>query len=287
MLENFAVFFRQIVAHPLPSLLVVLNLILIESLLSVDNAAVLATMVLDLPKEDRRKALRYGIIGAYVFRGLCLLFAAWLVQIWWFKPLGGVYLAVLAARHFIQKKKASDEQPVEKKKTWLYQRTIGALGPLWATVVLVELMDLAFSIDNVIAANAYTRNLLLIWTGVFIGILAMRFVAGGFVRLMERFTFLETSAYLVIGLLGLKLLASLYSHFYPCAPLAIWLEGDLECRHLRHIAVPEGYHPVVWGDLLVSLLSIALFVVPVLTSMAFGWPAKHHPAKHGDVLDRD
>ena len=72
-------------------LLIVLNLIVIESLLSVDNAAVLATMVLDLPPHQRKKALRYGIIGAYVLRGVCLFLAAWLVSVWWLKPLGGLY----------------------------------------------------------------------------------------------------------------------------------------------------------------------------------------------------
>jgi predicted tellurium resistance membrane protein TerC len=64
-------------------LLIILNLIVIESLLSVDNAAVLATMVIDLPREQRSRALRYGIIGAYVMRGVCLFLAAWLVRIWW------------------------------------------------------------------------------------------------------------------------------------------------------------------------------------------------------------
>lgn len=62
------------------AILIILNLIIIESLLSVDNAAVLATMVMDLPKEQREKALKYGIIGAYVFRGICLVLAAWLVK---------------------------------------------------------------------------------------------------------------------------------------------------------------------------------------------------------------
>lgn len=70
-------------------------LILIESLLSVDNAAVLATMVMDLPKEQRNKALKYGIIGAYVFRGICLILAGFLVTIWWLKPIGGLYLLYL------------------------------------------------------------------------------------------------------------------------------------------------------------------------------------------------
>lgn len=266
MFESLGEYLAQIQAHPLPSLLVVLNLILIESLLSVDNAAVLATMVLDLPKEDRKKALRYGILGAYVFRGICLIAAAWLIHIWWAKPVGGAYLLFLSLQYFFKKKPAEELAAAPRQRSKLYMKTVGALGPLWSTVVLVEVMDLAFSIDNVIAANAYTRNLLLIWVGVFIGILAMRFVAQGFVKLMERFPFLERCAYLVIGLLGTKLLLSLYTHFYPCSVVSIWLEGDLECRHISGIPVPEGYHPVVWGDTAVSIVSILLFLVPVFVS---------------------
>src|SRR6202000_137177 len=82
------------------ALLIILNLIVIESLLSVDNAAVLATMVLDLPKNQRNKALRYGIIGAYVLRGVCLFLASWLIKIWWLKPIGGLYLLYLAFTYF-------------------------------------------------------------------------------------------------------------------------------------------------------------------------------------------
>src|SRR4051794_34306205 len=102
ILESFHELLEQIAHKPWASLGVVVNLILIESLLSVDNAAVLATMVLDLPKNQRPKALRYGIIGAYLFRGLSLLFAAALISIWWFKPLGGMYLLYLALRFFFR-----------------------------------------------------------------------------------------------------------------------------------------------------------------------------------------
>jgi YkoY family integral membrane protein len=274
-LEELSSLLQQIMDHPLPSALVVINLILIESLLSVDNAAVLATMVMDLPKDQRRKALRYGIIGAYLFRGLALLFAAWLVQFWWVKPVGGIYLLLLALRYFFRqpaREPAHHEDVVEKERTWFYRKTLGVFGPFWSTVILVELMDMAFSIDNVIAANAYTSNIILIWVGVFIGILAMRFVAQGFVRLMERYPFLEFCAYLVIGLLGVKLLAGAYTHFEPCSELAIWLEGDLECRQHRGLAIPEGYHPRVWGDWLVSAISMAIFFVPIITSWLLGWP---------------
>lgn len=280
-MDNLQELFQQIIDKPVPSLTVILNLILIESLLSVDNAAVLATMVLDLPKDQRKKALKYGIIGAYVFRGICLLFAALLIQIWWFKPVGGIYLLILAIKYFFTKKKIEDEDPQtiaeeldRKKKSWLYRKTLGAFGPFWSTVILVELMDLAFSIDNVIAANAYTNNIILIWVGVFIGILAMRFVAQGFVRLMEKYPFLSVCAYTVIGILGLKLTLSMVAHFYPCSGFALFLEGPQSCLESQGKHLPLGEHPTVWGDIVTSFLSIAIFIVPVLTSILFNFP-KH------------
>lgn len=279
-MEELALFLQQIADKPLASATVIVNLILIESLLSVDNAAVLATMVLDLPKDQRRKALRYGIIGAYFFRGLCLLFASMLIQVWWFKPVGGIYLLILAIKYFVATKKPDDDQTIaeeleHKKESWLYRKTFGAFGPFWATVIMVELMDLAFSIDNVIAANAYTKNLILIWTGVFIGILAMRFVAQGFVRLMEKYPFLNTCAYLVIGLLGFKLTLSLYTHFYPCSQVALFVEGKQACLESQGHHLPLGEHAMVWGDIITSIISIGIFLVPVLTSILFNFP-KHH-----------
>lgn len=239
-------------------LLIILNLIVIESLLSVDNAAVLATMVLDLPKEQRSRALRYGIIGAYVFRGICLFLAAWLVKIWWLKPLGGLYLLYLAFSYFKTKLsgKTAEEEAVNKNESWIYKSTVGLMGSFWATVALVEVMDLAFSIDNVFAAVAFTNHVFLIYTGVFIGILAMRFVAQAFVKLMEKFTFLETIAFIVIGVLGVKLSASLYTHFLPETGLAHAIEGEKT-------------------DLFVSIFTVAIFILPVLSSLLFNFPKRN------------
>lgn len=278
-MDNLQELFQQIIDNPVPSLTVIVNLILIESLLSVDNAAVLATMVLDLPKDQRRKALKYGIIGAYVFRGICLLFAALLIQIWWFKPVGGIYLLILAAKYFFKEKKDETAEHVaeeleSKKSSWLYRKTLGAFGPFWSTVILVELMDLAFSIDNVIAANAYTPNIILIWVGVFIGILAMRFVAQGFVRLMEKYPFLSACAYTVIAILGMKLTLSLVTHFYPCSGFAQFLEGPQACLEAQGKHLPQGEHPTIWGDIITSFISIGIFIIPVLTSTLFNFP-KH------------
>lgn len=273
-MTHFQELFQQIIDNPVPSATIILNLILIESILSVDNAAVLATMVVDLPKQQRVKALRYGILGAYVFRGLSLIFAAYLIQIWWFKPVGGIYLLLLAIKHFVARAKkvpneAESIDVKDKNKSWLYRKTLGMLGPLWSTIILVEIMDLAFSIDNVIAANAYTDNIILICLGVFIGILAMRFVAQGFVRLMEKYPFLDICAYSVIALLGLKLTLAMYTHFNPCSAVSKFIEGPQACMEANGQTLAMGEHPMVWGDILTSVLSVSIFLVPVLVSMIF------------------
>jgi YkoY family integral membrane protein len=193
IINIFLVFWDSIFQNPLAALAIVGNLVIIESLLSVDNAAVLATMVMDLPENERPKALRYGILGAYFFRGLAMIFAGFLIKIWWLQPLGGLYLLYLVYGWYKgQQTEDKEDDYVDKNKNWLYKATIGTLGNFWATVALVELMDMAFSIDNVFAAVAFTPNLILICVGVFIGIFAMRFIAQWFVKLMEKFAFLES-----------------------------------------------------------------------------------------------
>ena len=245
---------QQILDQPLAALAIVGNLVIIESLLSVDNAAVLATMVGDLPPAQRRKALRYGIFGAYVFRGVCLVFASFLINFWYLKPLGGLYLLYLVWDHFRPGPGEADA-PVTKEKSWFYRHTLGLVGQFWATVALIELMDLAFSIDNVFAVVAFTDNLLLIIVGVFIGILAMRLVAQAFVLLMGKYPFLETAAFVVIGLLGLKLLLSLAEHGWPAHPVTAFLRSEA-------------------ADAGLTVLTVAVFGVPWAASVLFNYPRR-------------
>lgn len=247
---------QQILDNPGASLAIIGNLIIIESLLSVDNAAVLATMVMDLPEKKRDKALKYGIIGAYVFRGLAMIFAAFLIKIWWLKPLGGLYLLYLVYDFWKGKQTETTEDDfIDKRSNWLYRATVGSLGNFWATVALVELMDIAFSIDNVFAAVAFTPNIILVCAGVFIGILAMRFIAQWFVDLMGKYSFLETAAFVVIGILGIKLTMSLLEHYQP--------ESEITKILSSHAA-----------DIGISVLTVAIFFIPILTSMLFDFPLR-------------
>ena len=185
-------------------LLIFLNIMILEIVLSIDNAAVLAAMVKELPKDQQKKALTYGIAGAYLFRGLALLFASVLIKLVWLKVAGGLYLMYLAYNALSSKVETDGGSKMTIK--------IPFLSALWSTIVAIEMMDLVFSIDNVFAAVAFTPNLWLICGGVFIGILAMRFATTKFVKVLEKNPILERVAYWVIGALGLKLVSSYWLH---------------------------------------------------------------------------
>lgn len=180
-------------------LLVVAVLIVLEGLLSCDNAVVLALLVKGLPPALRGKALRYGIIGAYVFRIIALCLAAWVMSKWYLKVAGGAYLLWLAIRHFTKGEAAAEIEGQEVRR-------IRWLSPFWSTVVAVELTDIVFSVDSIAAAVALSDKLWVLILGGLLGILAMRFAAQGFVKLLEVFPRLEGAAFVAVGFIGLKLL---------------------------------------------------------------------------------
>lgn len=188
-------------------LVIILNLVLLEIVLSIDNAAVLSTMVNDLPKQQHKKALTYGIIGAYLFRGLALLFASYLIEMEYLKIIGGLYLVYLCISSF----KNSNNPEAKTFK-------IPFLNKFWSTVVMIEFVDIVFSIDNIFSAVAFTNNYLLICLGVFIGILAIRFATVKLINLLNTIPHLEKIAFVIIGILGIKLIASV---FYP------WINSEV------------------------------------------------------------
>jgi YkoY family integral membrane protein len=198
----------------------ILMLVFLEGLLSADNALVLAVMVRHLPRAQQRRALRYGIWGAFVFRAIAVVLSFLLIRFWLFKVVGGAYLLYLAAAHFL-----SREEDVHANKTTRFG------SGFWGTVISVELADIAFSIDSIVAAVAmapdrYGDNwkLAIVFIGGILGIMMMRFVAGLFILLLERFHGLAVGAYVLVGWIGLKLVVSgFHSAHYVPVELNEWL----------------------------------------------------------------
>nr|WP_143331925.1 DUF475 domain-containing protein [Domibacillus antri] len=180
------------------------TLMLLEGLLSADNALVLAVMVRHLPEEKRKKALFYGLLGAYTFRFIAIGLGVFLIQLWWAELLGALYLAWMAYSHF-KPSHADEEQRSMNKKGLL----IRMLGPFWGTVVAVELMDTAFSIDSVLAAFGVSREIWILLLGGMLGVLMMRTAAGIMIKIMDKIPELETTAYVLIAIISAKMMLGL------------------------------------------------------------------------------
>ena len=175
-------------------------LVALEGLLSADNALVIAVMVLGLPKARQKQALRYGLLGAFAFRVVATLLAVYLIQLGWVKLLGGLYLLYLSYSHFSSGSSADERRAPPKAKPWL------GLSAFWATVVRVELVNLAFSIDSILVAVAVSPKLWVVLTGGILGIVAMRLVVGQLLTLIERYPALVDGAFIIIAWVAVKLL---------------------------------------------------------------------------------
>ena len=197
-----AIEFSDAVLQALP---VIVSLILIEGLLSVDNALAIAAMASHLPGRQKIMALRFGIIGAYVFRGLAMAFAAWIIDNPWLKLVGALYLIYLACSHLVEEDKHNEPDTAPD--------AIPANRGFWPTIIGIEVMDLSLSVDNVVAAVALSPNIWVVCTGVFIGILVLRFLAGYCIQLIERFPILGKTAFLLVGFVGVLLVAEILTDY--------------------------------------------------------------------------
>jgi YkoY family integral membrane protein len=185
--------------HP-ADLLTVGLLVVLEGLLSADNALVMAVMVLGLPKQQRRPALSYGLVGAFVVRILATLLAVYLIRIIWVKLAGGLYLAYLAFSHFAGGGSADQRRTPPEPRPGL------GLSAFWATVVRVEAINIAFSIDSILVAVAMSPKLWVVLSGGLLGIAAMRVVVTQVIRIIERYPILVDGAFVIIGWISVKLL---------------------------------------------------------------------------------
>jgi YkoY family integral membrane protein len=191
-------------------------LVVLEGVLSIDNALVLGLLARRLPHSQQGKALSYGLIGALVFRLIAVAAAAYLLHWRIVKLLGGGYLLYVAIKHFFFHSKRSAHKPLKPASTF------------WPTVLAIELTDVAFAIDSIVAAIGIVGpapdpqekihpKLWVILTGGMLGVVLMRFAAVIFIRLLEKFPRFELSAYLLVIVIGIKLVVewAVNTHEHP------------------------------------------------------------------------
>lgn len=228
---------------------VLIVLIVLEGLLATDNAVVMAVMVKHLPKPQQKKALFYGLLGAFVFRFTALFMITFLVKFWEIQAIGAAYLLVIAGKNIYDKltHRQADHPNKKPKKQ----------SGFWMTVVKVELADIAFALDSMLAAVALAVTLpelgdfhigginggqfAVMLLGGMIGLIMIRFAAKQFVVLLEKYPTLETAAFLIVGWVGVKLAVLTLAH--PAL----------------HI-IPESFpHSTLWKSIFWAVLLILAF----------------------------
>ncbi len=234
---------------------IVLALLMLEAVLSFDNAAILAAVVRKLPIEHRRKALLYGLVGAYALRFAAILGAVILLQNPWLKLVGGAYLVFLALRHFVDLLRHKTHEHRMPKEPWLVRLGVPALV---ATIIQIEFIDLAFAIDQVVVAVAFVEdipsptNIVLIVIASFTGILFLRIAAVYLSKIMDWLPLLEHMAYVAVGYVGLKLCLD----------------------YLFHIHIPNAFSLSV---------TFSLFILPVIVKLVFNIPASNPPERQSEM----
>jgi predicted tellurium resistance membrane protein TerC len=292
-------------------LIIVGLLVLLEGVLSIDNALVLGLLAKRLPKEKRAKALSYGLVGAFVFRFLAIATATYLMQWTLVKFVGGAYLVFIALKHLLWESREDGEEIVvvdqygnptlvdadtgkrlskEREDIEIQQRTpLGAslvtdydapedsgyfqpplkdlrsaqteskaretsharpkrLPSFWGTVLVIELTDIAFAVDSILAAIALAgsnpaKNWVVISGGI-LGVVLMRFAAAVFIRLLERFPRFETSAYLLVTII-VKLLMDWGCNSDWSMSQPAWLANRLGSARASFVEFEEGRRDLV------------------------------------------
>lgn len=189
---------------------VILSLVMIEGLLSVDNSLAIAAMARRVAPERRQAALNWGMAGAYGFRCLCLIFAAWIIQYTWIKVVGAFYLVYLMCEELTSGDEHGEEQDGQPPDP----NAAPEIRPFGSVVAGILFLDASLSVDNVIAAIAMTDKLWAVYAGVGIGILSLRLLAGWCMRMIEKYPILEQTAFLLVGYVGLILLVEIGASEY-------------------------------------------------------------------------
>jgi YkoY family integral membrane protein len=279
-------------------------LIVLEGVLSIDNALVLGLLAKRLPKPQQPKALTYGLIGAFVFRLIAIGTAGLLFRWRIVKLIGGGYLVYIAVRHlFFESKEEIPETLAvspEGEPTVVDARTGAPLTPeqeeleirervpvdvspavtrrghakFWPTVLVIELTDIAFAIDSILAAialvggmpsdrpaDALHPKLWVVLIGGMLGVILMRFAAVVFIKLLERFPRFEEAAYLLVSVIGGKLLLD-------------WFFNTPE--HPHRLDFHSFTHPAFWVFWGLMLVCFCVGFMPSRSASTVAQPSSGH-----------
>ncbi|MEN2766963.1 TerC family protein [Ornithinibacillus xuwenensis] len=151
-----------------------IKILLINIILSGDNAVVIAMASRNLPGHLKKKAIIWGTVGAVVFRIIFTIIIMYLLKLPYIHLIGGLLLLIVAYKLLVDKE--SDEAHIK----------VGS--SLKEAIVIIIFADLLMSLDNVLGIVAVSNNnMLLIVIGIILSIPIMLFASHLILRLMENY----------------------------------------------------------------------------------------------------
>lgn len=192
---------------------VLLTLIVLEGVLSADNALVLAVLSKHLPDEERKRAISIGLLFAFAFRLSAIFIISFLSDSWVVQAIGAMYLMYICISHLLKKEEAEVE---------------GEGATYKETIWKIAFADIAFAIDSILAAFALVITLpetpireiggmdgaqfIIIVLGAISGLIVIKFASDVFVKILKARPKLETAAMMIVGWVGVKLMMHTLVH---------------------------------------------------------------------------
>jgi tellurite resistance protein TerC len=246
---------------------------LIEYSLSVDNMFVFVVIFtyFKIPKAYQHQVLFYGILGAMIFRGLFIAVGVALIENFeWMLYVFGAFLVFTAFRiakgteeihpednpvlKFFSKRVRSTTK-FDGQKLFTLEDGKRVATPLFVTLLFVETTDIVFAVDSIPAIFAITSDPFIILTSNVFAILGLRALYFLLAGVMDRFHLLKYGLAVILGFVGLKMLAA-----------AISCKGESIVCHDGHVALP------IWLSLAVIVGTLA---VTAVLSLVID-PPEHH-----------
>ena len=191
--------------------LALLQIIVIDLLLSGDNAVVIALACRNLPEKQRRLGVLYGVAGAVLLRVLLTLFAVQLLQHAWLKLGGGLLLLWIGIKLLLPEKAGAHE--------------ITAAGSLAAAVRTIVIADAVMSLDNVIGvAGAARGSVFLLVFGLLISIPLIIGSSHLILHLMQRYPLIISLGAALLGYVGADMMMqdSALAEYWPQGQVPGW-----------------------------------------------------------------
>ncbi len=200
----------------------------IEEMMSVDNLFVFIVIFgyFAVPDEYQHKALFYGILGAFAFRGIFIFAGAGLLDAFdWMMYIFGAVLIYTAIKTVTKKDGSKDSKLADRlskrfnvspdfdgDKLFTVRNGVRMMTPLFLCIIVIELTDIMFAFDSIPAVLAITTDKFIVYTSNIFAILGLRSLFFAIKGSLEHLEYLKYGLGIILAFIGIKMLTSEYFH---------------------------------------------------------------------------